>query len=1041
MTKKVSLWVRAGAKQGWALQFKDGWNRSEGEGGKLEWNLAQGADGTWKKMTFAVPPNWVQPISIDGVLAHNWDNKTEKASAHLSLDQLQVETDLSDVDDETGVLKTWKAPGSPANPTAAQNAPTTAPVTPLLKVDLRAGELHNVFCGVPAQFLLTAQNWRAAAAAAAAAGNLQWKLVDANGQTLKTGEQAIKVEDNFALRLPLQASRFGVYRFESTIVWANGKKIPASQSFAVIPRPRELSEAEKDASPYGLNVLSARQPMVATFRKAGITWFRDYGFNFEWMQRARGEDNKYGGWPWYPKIVREYQDNGARVLANLQTSIKPPVAGAPPEPNLAWVREMVGIQTAFPFLRTFELDNEYDLNAAHAKAEETVSWKNYGNYHKKFAEIAHLLSNGQFMAVENGRAGIWPQRVRRMIASGDFAAVDVINSHHYAGADAPELNAINHNMGFSGDEQVMSLFDQLQAVKKAGSSDGKPRQHWLSEFGWDTKAGPIVSASEQAAYLQRAFMLFAAAGTEKGFWYFNLDSPGANQFFDGCGLFTFDQQPKLSYAAFAGLTQILPRPQFIGTINAGENTWGYLFRNDGKLVAALWSLNGDKGPRVDFGNAALFDEFANPLQEKTVELGIAPVYAVGVDEKSRWVEQANYSLESPHLVTATAGDSLTATLRVHNTRASAINGKVRLQLPAGWTDAGGEKTVAVAAGKTADISLTFRIANEENLGEKQVGIAVSEGQPLHTIPLHVQIGRPIVMSVARGLGSAAGESEGSVRITNRSSQPLDGTLRLKLPAGWKTQTPEIKVAALKPMEVREVPFKVLWTPNWKENESATSEYQSADGRSAQQPLIPGRLTFYAAPNLKMDGDLKDWPAKTRLPNWILGSTLGEAKAAVHLAWSEKGLAVALDVRDSKVAVPDPRSFWLGDVLELFIDTRDKKTARAYEAGDHQFWLAPQIEQKRVYVGQWKRNAEIPATIFDLPGIQSATLRKVDGYVSECLIPAAMLKDFKPAAGTHLGLNLNLSVKGVAQDREVFWPNAKADSTEQPATWGTITLAN
>jgi len=178
-----------------------------------------------------------------------------------------------------------------------------------------------------------------------------------------------------------------------------------------------------------------------------------------------------------------------------------------------------------------------------------------------------------------------------------------------------------------------------------------------------------------------------------------------------------------------------------------------------------------------------------------------------------------------------------------------------------------------------------------------------------------------------------------------------------------------------------------------------------------------------------------------LPSWILGSTLGDAKAAVYLAWSEKGLAVALDVRDSKVAVPDPRSFWLGDVLELFVDTRDKKTARGYETGDHQLWLAPQIEQKRVYVGQWKRNAEIPATIFDIPGIQSATLRKGDGYVLECLIPAALLKNFKPAAGIRLGLNLNLSVKGATQDREVFWPNAKADSTEQPATWGTITLAN
>lgn len=1036
VTKKVSLWVRGDGKYGWVLQFKDGWGRSEVGGEKLEWNITKGADDTWKKLTFAVPPTWVQPLSIDGVLVHNWESQNQKASAHLGLDQLEVETDIADVDDATGILKTWKvaAPVSPADPAPGKNLPQTAPVTPLLKVSLAGTELHNVFSGVKPQFVLTAQNWRAAAAS----GTVQWKVFDAQGNTLKSGDEAVKVEDNLSLSLPLDTPKFGVYRLDSTIAWADGKKTTSSQPFAVIPVARELSDAEKDASPYGLNVHSGGSVMVSDFRKAGIVWFRDYGFNYEWMVRAKGADKSYGGWPWYPKIVQKYEANGARVLANLASAIKPP--GASTEPDLNWVREMAGIQMAFPAVRYFELDNEYDLNAANAKAEESIGWKNYGNYHKKFGEIAHLLGGGQFVAVENGRAGIWPERLRRMVQSGDFASIDVVNSHHYAGVDPPELNVINHNMGFSGDEQVMSFFDQLRTAKKVASSDGKPRQHWLTEFGWDTKAGPVVSPVEQAAYLQRAFMLLAAAGTEKGFWFFDQDAEKANQFFDGCGLFTYEKLPKLSYAAYAGLTQILPKPQYIGTINAGENTWGYLFRNEGKLVAALWTLDGKKGPSVNFETAKVFDSFANPLPISTVELGIEPVFAVGVGEGSRWFRQAAYSLETPHLISVTAGDSVTANLQVKNARPAAINGKVRLQLPAGWTDAAGETNIAVEAGKTATIPLTFRVGTGEPLGEKTVRLAISEGEPLHTIPLRVQIQRPIVMSV-RGLKGEPGNGDVTIRISNRSAQPLDGTLRFKLPASWSTQTPEIKVEALKPMEVRDVTAKVQWTPTWKEGESATVEYKSADGRTADQPLIPSRLTIYSAPNLVMDGDLKDWPAKTKLPGWVLGSTLGAANAEVYLAWSNQGLHVALQVHDSKAIVPDPRSFWMGDVLELFVDTRDKKTPRQYEPGDHQFWLAPQVEQKRVYVGQWKRNAEIPETRFDLAGIQSAAARKGDGYVMECLIPTARIQDFKPAPGVKLGLNLNLSVKGTPQDREVFWTQPKSEAATQPASWGTVTLAN
>jgi len=1031
VTKRVSLWVRNEPKYGWTMVFKDGWGRTDIDGRKLDWNITQGGGPAgWKHVTFDVPADWVQPLTIQGVLAHNWENQSEKATGHLNIDQLEVDTDTTDVDPQTGVLKTWKAPA--VLPTG-QKEPPKNPITPLRTVSLNAAALHNVFCGEKPAFMLTAQNWRAAPAS----GTIQWKIFGPTGALVTSGSQPLNVADNLALTLPLNTPKYGVYKLDTVIAWADGEKIAASQPYAVVPTPVTLTDAEKNASPYGLNVLSARQPMVSTFRKAGIVWFRDYGFSYEWMVRARGSGN-YGGWPFYPKIMADYESNGARVLANFQTAIKAPVPGAPPGPTREWTRDIVGMLTAFPSIAAYELDNEYDLNGGHVAAEEPIEWKNYGLYHKKFGDVGHLLGDGQYLMVENGRAGMWPERLRRMVKTGDFASIDVVNSHHYAGTDAPELNSINHNMGFLGDEQVMSFYDQLRAVKRAGSSDGKQRQHWLTEFGWDTKAGPIVSPIEQAAYLARAYMLLSAAGTSKGFWYWDLDSPVANQFFDGCGLFTFDQKPKLAYAAYAGLTQMLPRAQYVGTISAGENTWGYLFRNDGKLVASLWTLDGKPGPKVDFGQAKVYDCFANPLDKSAIELGIEPVYAVGVPENSRWVRQAQYSLESQYLVSMTAGDTVTADVQLKNTRSAAISGKAHLELPAGWTDVSGDTSIAAQPGQTADIPLKFRINNDEPLGEKTVKLAISEGEPLTTIPVRVQIQRPITMT-AQALRGEPGLTDVGIRVTNHSAQPLDGTLKLNLPASWSTPTPTINVGVLKAKETREVTAKVQWTPAWKDGETATVEYKSADGRSVLQPLIPSRLTIHSASNIVMDGDLKDWPANTRIPAWVLGSTLGDPNAAVYAAWSSKGLYVAAEVHDSKVSVPDPRNFWTGDVLEVFLDTHDKKTPRKYEPGDHQFWLAPQVDQKRVYVGQWKRNDEITETHYDIPGIQSYAVRKGDGYIMECLIPASLLKDYKPAAGTHLGLNLNLFVKGANQDRDVYWSLPKSESPDQPAGWGTVTL--
>ena len=501
-------------------------------------------------------------------------------------------------------------------------------------------------------------------------------------------------------------------------------------SLAHLPAEQKLTEEQKLASPYGLNVHSGAKIVVNPYKKAGLVWFREYAFAYDWLLRAKGDDMKYAGWPYYPQIVNAYTDAGVKCLPVIQKSLTPPaVTGGKVTgrigPDKTWTREIASVVMAFPQITHWELSNEYDLPADNLKPEELRDWANYRAFHKQFANILEIVGGGELTAVENGRAGIWPERLLRCVQSGDFDKIGVVNVHHYCGTDAPETNVSNFNMG-SESKLPALLFDELRTAKRAGQADGKPRQCWLTEFGWDTLAGPAVSPYEQAVFLPREWMLAMSAGIDKAFWFYNFDAAEPKQFFDGCGLLDAKGEPKLSLCSLAGLTSVLPSPHYVGDLNAGPNTCGYVFEDGGKLVAALWSIKGDDGPTVKFNAEQLKDFLGNPMAGQSAKLTMAPVYAIGLNKSDVWYKQTAYSLESPHLVPAAAGDVVHPKVRVTNHRAEAIACQVNLTLPAGWQAEQVAVSASVAPGATQDLELPFTIPFAEAIGFKDIKLTVSE---------------------------------------------------------------------------------------------------------------------------------------------------------------------------------------------------------------------------------------------------------------------------------------------------------------------------
>jgi len=1017
------------------LNFSDGWGREQVKGGYLAWDIHAAPSGKWETATFKVPADWVQPLRITGVTTHNWEVQGVKITVPIQISDIRVETDITDVDLKTGLLTTWTPEPKAVNPSKALKQ---CPQTPLFTVAIASGQPSNVFTRTDPEVKIRLQNWKPGALS----GQLSCRIADSSGHVVNQFERSIAVESLTNVVAPLKTKRFGLYSLDARLTLSDGTQRAEKMTIARLPVPKELTRQQKLASPYGLNVHSGERVVLVPFRNAGIVWFREYAFNFDWLLRAKGKDNSYAGWPYFPKIVQAYIDAGAECLPVIQQSIKRPevvdgkvVGRTGPDRN--WMREISSVILAFPQITRWELSNEYDLPADNAKAEDLIDWANYRAYHRQFANILDLLGGGDLVAVENGRASIRPDRLLRCIQSGDFDRIGVVNAHQYCGTDAPETNMCNYNMGYEGKPPSL-LFDDLRAVKRVAQADGKKREFWLTEFGWDTLAGPVVSRYQQAVYLPREWMLAMAAGADKAFWFYNFDSPSPKQFFDGCGLLTANGEPKLALCSMAGLTSVLPNPRYVGDLDAGENTCGYVFSESDTLVASLWTIEGDDGPTVRFQAGQLRDYLGNPIEGSAVRLKMAPVYVVGLSTSDRWYRQTAYSLDTPHLIPACPGDVLCPVVRIANNRGEPIDCRIKLELPIGWRAEKPEVAVSVESGETRNIEIPLTISPAESPSFKDVKIVVFEGEEVKRMIVKVFVQSPLTVQVSPIMGRP-GKTQVTVEVGNHSGKAISGLLHMRLPGSWTALKSDIEIVELRPKEVRPVVCEFQWSADWKPQETAYIELDFGAGKRAARPLIPNQYVIHRAKDIKVDGRMMDWGPETQLPAWMLGSSTGDSGATVHLAWAKEGIYGAVVVHDSKLLVKDPVSFWAGDALELFVDAADNKIPRAADADDHHFWFIPLPDAHRVYLGRWKIQNEIPATRHDIP-IQGVATRTGDGYLMEFLLPAAQIHNYRPEVGGRIGLNLNLTIQGRRTNREAYWPSPKRSGIPiNPDRWGTALL--
>jgi len=370
--------------------------------------------------------------------------------------------------------------------------------------------------------------------------------VSANGDAKDIAVAPMKCAGASLAELEMPFAQPGAYTLE---VEVNGFPEPqkVSSRYVVCLPPPALTDAQKMASPYGINIHGGTFVDHARFARLGFVWLRDYAFNYEWLVNARGDGN-YAGWPWYPKLLKAARDNGLLTLPCLMGSLlwNPRDPDSPETPTAEWRRQIALAVATFSELTCWELDNEAEFRMPADSAA-------FANYHAALGEIVRAAAPKAWV-VEQGNASMPAELTRKNVLSGAFKNIDVVNGHHYCGVYAPEINTSNANTG-QGEAKQAYLRDIFRHWKNAAQADGKARQAWLTELGWDTRAGQIVTEWEQAAYLQRGYMLALAHGIDKIFWFstYDADTDNPQNFFDGCGLFDRFREPKPATAAFSAM--------------------------------------------------------------------------------------------------------------------------------------------------------------------------------------------------------------------------------------------------------------------------------------------------------------------------------------------------------------------------------------------------------------------------------------------------------------------------------------------------------
>ncbi len=207
---------------------------------------------------------------------------------------------------------------------------------------------------------------------------------------------------------------------------------------------------------------------------------------------------------------------------------------------------------------------------------------------------------------------------------------------------------------------------------------------------------------------------------------------------------------------------------------------------------------------------------------------------------------------------------------------------------------------------------------------------------------------------------------------------------------------------------------------------------------------------YLSTPLRINGELSDWPAESRLVDMHHSQTLGSERSPLPLpearvGWNEKGLYFGIEVFDRDIeGAPADGWWWTRDSVELFVSTRlPEESQNFYTPHERQFFFVPiafpGTNGNSGVVGQWNRPGDgLDGPKVPQPLIQEASRVFPDRYVVEIFIPAEVMHGFDATGQTRMALNIY--AKNFQNAIEYFWSAPKQVQMQvRPGSWGEMRL--
>lgn len=197
-------------------------------------------------------------------------------------------------------------------------------------------------------------------------------------------------------------------------------------------------------------------------------------------------------------------------------------------------------------------------------------------------------------------------------ANGGINSFDVLSFHPYSHSDGPE---------------EMDLARQIENMRSTMAHFGRPDiPIWITEMGWQSDIAKNREVAEQMRYLVQSYVIAAAHGVERLYW-FNLQDWNEDGKLVGWGMLSPDNRKKPTAQAYRVMRDQLVGRSFIGYLELGKHEYAYAFRKGPSILLVAWSRNRAKLalPSVE-SVTDLLGNSAAPASDESVILERDPCY-------------------------------------------------------------------------------------------------------------------------------------------------------------------------------------------------------------------------------------------------------------------------------------------------------------------------------------------------------------------------------------------------------------------------------